>query len=356
MAARVTRFAAGDIRTLLGMDTAAAHALALLFCSATIILAHGTADGVRTVWPSVVAAILLCAAVLALVSVPGDPLPVPAAVAATVAGPAATALVLSVTSVPPTSSWFVWPASVATAVQTFMCARGRMTLAWIGGGATILTCVSWTVATGQGAAAGLAATLVNVGPLVMSTFFALKIRPMAATIFALRARTLQQAAAEAASQAVLDERDRQARHLDAVARPLLEKVAGAGPVTEADVAACVLVEASLRDLLRAPELAAEPVSTAADDARRRGVEVILLDDGALVGVPPAVRDRVLNTIAAHLDSCATGVVTVRILPPRRALLVTVVTGTSDGDSSRLEIGADGHPAAPAGPLAADGVL
>ena len=130
--------------------------------------------------------------------------------------------------------------------------------------------------------------------------------------------------------------ERRSRHLDFSARPLLEKIASPGPLTPAAVAACVLLEAHLRDLHRAPGLAVEPVSTAADNARGRGVEVILLDDGALTDTPDEVRDRVLTTITEYLDRCATGTVTVRILPPRRALLATVVAGTRNGgfESSR----------------------
>src|SRR5690606_5010959 len=120
---------------------------------------------------------------------------------------------------------------------------------------------------------GLSVTLINIAPLLMATFFGLTIRPAARDIFLLREEGTERAAAEAAHRAVLDERDRQLVGLDSLVRPLLERLADPRALTDAERRACGLLEAQLRDSLRARSLAVPMVTAAARAARGRGVDV-----------------------------------------------------------------------------------
>ena len=103
--------------------------------------------------------------------------------------------------------------------------------------------------------------------------------------------------------------------------------------------------AMLRDRLRAPIIAADPgTAGAAARARGRGIEVVLVDARGLDDSAPAVRSSVLAAVADALDSTTTGSVVVRVLPPDRALVATVVIDPQVPGSEpvRLEFSADGE--------------
>ena len=335
-----------DVRALLGMHTGAARFIVAFYALTYAVLAATTPDGVRSMWPIAAAVALMAVGALALIVVPGDPLPVPAAFALAATGPVAVALVFPMLPVPVASPLQTWPLGAATAIYTFMCVRGRTAWAWAGSIAMIGVCVAWSAATGQGAVHGVTMSVINLAPLLMSTFFAYTIRPAATAIFQLRRQSTTRTEATAAASAVLAERDAQLRRLDALARPLLERIASGEPLTGEQRLASQLLEAHLRDTLRAPALAHPSVAAAARAARGRGVDVVLLDDRGLDAADAAVRDRVVAAVAARLDAVAAGSVTARILPPGRTALATVLVN-HDGDVEQIEYGHDGYHLAPA---------
>ena len=63
--------------------------------------------------------------------------------------------------------------------------------------------------------------------------------------------------------------------------------------------------------------------------RNRGVEVVLLDDHGMDGADPAVRDRIHASIVRELTAITRGKVTIRILPPRRTAMATMLVDTED---------------------------
>lgn len=94
--------------------------------------------------------------------------------------------------------------------------------------------------------------------------------------------------------------------------------AAAGRTFSADRRAeCLLLNARLRDSLRAPALSTPELSDAAHRARQRGATVVLLDDGALVDEPEPVVTRIREAVMHVLDSGTAAAVTVRVLPPRQ---------------------------------------
>ena len=125
--------------------------------------------------------------------------------------------------------------------------------------------------------------------------------------------------------------------IDLLARPLLERLA-AGERTIGSVRVeAQLLEARLRDDLRARCFRATDVTRAAHDARARGVHVELLDDGALTDASPDLRDRVITAAVQMLDTAPDGAVTIRVAPPGRDLTATVVARPVHGPATRLEI-------------------
>ncbi|MGW5071717.1 hypothetical protein [Rhodococcus sp. NPDC004095] len=331
-----------DVRSLIGMTSPAANAIVAFYVATAVLMAVVSLDGVSAFWPIAVAVAVVGLGAVALIRVPGDPMPLGPTLALMASGPVAIALVLGVLPIPVTSPLQTWPLGAVTAIYAFMSVRGRTWFAWLGMLSTIATCVVWAALTGQGFAHGLAMSVINLAPLLMSTFFAYTIRPSARDIFELRMQTTRRAAAEAADSAVLDERDRQLRRLDEQARPLLARIAAGEPLDEDARTACRLLEAHLRDSVRAPALSDPAVIVAAREARARGVEVTLLDDRALDGAPVDARRRFFDHVSAELTDAVDGSVTIRILPPGRAAAATLLCSTPDG-VRRTEFGRDGRP-------------
>lgn len=337
-----------DVRVLLGMHSLGARVLVAFFGVTFVLMAYETRAGLIHLWPAFVAVAIVTAGAVTLISVAGDPLPIRYTVLLTCAGPVSLSAVLLVARVPVTNPQLTWPLGAATAIYTFMCVRGRTEWAWFGMVGLILTCMIWSHLTGQGAAHGFAVSAINVAPVAMSTYFAFTIRPAARTIFALRRQSTKQVAAQAAADAVLDERDRQLDRLDELARPLLEHIAVGAQLDAEELMACTLLEAHLRDTLRAPALVSAGVAAATRNARSRGVDVILLDDGGLEAVPPEERDKLLERVERELTEISAGSITVRVQPPGRRGLVTILASRGE-DVVRIELGGDGRVLEPATP-------
>ena len=96
-----------------------------------------------------------------------------------------------------------------------------------------------------------------------------------------------------------------------------------------------LLEAQLRDGIRAPGLDDPAVRAAAWQARRRGVSVLLLDDGDGSRAPGELT-RLADVVVSVLADATDGRVTARILPPGRELLATVTIDSTER-SERIEV-------------------
>ncbi|GCE39588.1 hypothetical protein Rhow_003112 [Rhodococcus wratislaviensis] len=330
-----------DVRDLLGMRTRAAHLMVGFYGAACSLLAVSMLTSVSHGWPVVLASSLCTAGAIALVSAGGDPLPARYTAALTMIGPVSSALVLAVVPVPVANTLQMWPFGAATAIYTFMCVRGRTLCAWIGLTATVTTAAVWASLTGQGAGYGISVSVINIAPLLMSTVFAFTIRPLGKAIFTLRQQSTQRAATEAAASAILEERDAQLDRLDELARPLLERIASGTELSADELLACRLLEAHLRDGLRAPGLTDGITAAAARAARTRGVEVVMLDDRGMVNADAAVGRRLRAEVGGHLDGIVAGTVTVRVMPPGRSILATILVNDGD-DVRRLEFDHEGR--------------
>lgn len=332
---------AQDPRKFLGMNTATAPWIALLFFATYTLMAMTASTGVKNLWIVEGAVILVSVAAGVLVAWPGDPLPLPVAVAVTAAGPVATALVLWQLPVPPHNPMQPWPLSASTALYAFSCVRGRTAMAWAGMTITVAVCVLWAIDTGQSPITGIEMSVINYAPLAMATFFALTFRPVAHSVLELREQSRRRAAEGAAISAALEERDSQLERLDFLARPLLMRIADGAELDAAERDSCGLIEAALRDGLRAYGLSDVSVENAARAARLRGVRVVLLDDGGLDTAAPEVGRRLRDAVATTLDSARSGTVTARIQPPGRPTLASILTSDDTGHR-RMDIDHDGR--------------
>jgi hypothetical protein len=96
------------------------------------------------------------------------------------------------------------------------------------------------------------------------------------------------------------------------ALPKLEKIRDSGgSLSDSEVLEARLLEASLRDEIRGRQLLNDSVRFEVDLARRRGVGVILLDEGGLSELEEGHRHELLGEVTKSLRSVAEGRVTVR---------------------------------------------
>lgn len=115
-------------------------------------------------------------------------------------------------------------------------------------------------------------------------------------------------------------------HVARRARPVLERIAAGGRVDGGLRREALVLEAELRDEIRAACFTGTAVPLAAGCARRRGVEVVLFDDSdGCLG--RSELDRVVQAVVKVLEGCRSGQVVVRVPPVSRR---EVVVATHDG--------------------------
>lgn len=322
------------MRHLFGLSDGTAWLFVVIF-EATIVMYMRVNFAIVPPVPALAALVLMAVAALVVLVFPVDPLPWPATAFVAVAGPVAVALTVPWMTNPTGFSQQLWTAYPTSYLLSMLVLRGRILAAWLGVATTALVLVSTGVFTSWHPETVVRA-LTPVATVGAVTVFMAIVAPTQRSLRELRGQANRRAATEAALTAATAERDRQLARLDRVARPVLARIAAGERLTDAEREQCRLLEAELRDGLRAPDLVTERLSAAARAARARGVEVTLLDDGGFLGVPDWVRGRVIDAAAAELDTAAAGSVTVRVLPVGRRWVATVLAAAPSGDR-RTEI-------------------
>ncbi|MEW1962504.1 hypothetical protein AB0269_08610 [Microbacterium sp. NPDC077644] len=114
---------------------------------------------------------------------------------------------------------------------------------------------------------------------------------------------------------------------DATIGPLLDRIGEGTPLTDAEIAECLVHEGALRDGYRAGRLDVPAVAAAAARARSRGVDVVLIDDVADRDIDDDVLERLRAWLVGELDR-ADGSFIARILPEGRSALATASSDTA----------------------------
>lgn len=329
-----------DVRDLLGMRTRGAWLIVAAYIIAMLVVTIATMHSFTSAWPAVLGPLILIAATVALMLVPGDPLPIWPTLMLTLAGPVACALVLSATPAVLDSSLQTWIHGAGTTIYCYMNVRGRRIAPWLGLAGMIAVFAIWSTRAGHGASYGASLVVIDAAPLTMAALLSFTLRPTAKAVFSLRNQTTARIAELSAQTAAVQERSRQVRHLDTLARPLMERIASGDTLSLAERNQCALLEAHLRDRLRAPILSTLDLDDAAYHARTRGVEVVFLDDSGSSEPVPALVDTVHAVASQALINARNGSVVVRMWPPARPVVASVLT-TNDSGSERVEIEASG---------------
>lgn len=301
-----------------------ARLVLLLFIATQALLTFVNLQQVVSPWASIVALVLVCAAAGILTLHVADPYPMPLVLV--IAGVVAATTTLVTWNMPARGpiGYAGWHWGAITFVLFVLALRGRMGWAWLCYAAMAALTLLWAQTVGRGLVAGLGLVDRHAGLLLVATLFAVGLRRTGRRIAAITRAQLELAERDAASRAVLAEQAAQTATLDELARPALERIAGPEPLGANESGEFVLLEALLRDRLRAAALLTPAVTEAVRRARADGIEVVLLDDRGDAPLSPSRQAQVESAVLAALAEPGIEAVTVRLLPAGRADLATVV--------------------------------
>lgn len=333
-----------DGSSLIGMQTRGASLLLLVYLALSAAVIALTAEFEKPVLFGV-GFVVLVVGLGVLLYAPGDPLP-RWATALVMVAPVLT-MVLTVEGLTPGSLLVLQVmANGAGVTQAFLAIRRTPVCGWVSLLLCAVTVFPVAVASDFPPGRLFLVLLTNAAVLVVASLFTTVINPTAESVTALRTQTAEEFASRAADTARLRERDAQLSHLDERVRPMLVQIAAGEPLSEAQIRDCRMMEAQLRDRIRAPGLAEPDFEDLVSAARDRGVKVRLLDDSnppRRIGATALIAMRIragAELQRAHSDD----EVVVRILPRGRDRLGTVQV-VGDGRTRRVEYDLDGQVAA-----------
>lgn len=333
---------ASSVSALLGAGTRGAFLVYLLFALSNAAFAVATLDRVESPWPVLGALVLVNAAALLLVRGHHDPFPLWWSLAVVLAVGASTALI----------SWQVihiddpgrelWHIFANTWLLFFVALRGRAEFAWLGFLGMVAIHVMWATDQGLDTVGELMRFQSDAGILIVASLFAVALRRVSRRIKALNQRSVELSASTATAQAQKETRESRLTELTELAAPLLQRVVHGPDLSWEERTELLLAEATLRDSVRAPSLHVPEIVRVTAEARRRGVEVTLLDDRG-EPLPTKEAQKVLNArIAECIGNVDSGRVAVRLSPVGRRVAASMVVETT-GHVRRTDLDENAEP-------------
>jgi len=219
-----------------------------------------------------------------------------------------------------------WCTGAGSDLSRGLLMRGRPVYAWAGSAATTLATAYWVISTGR--------PLLMIFTYMLGHYFTLVswhgVAHLSTRATTQIAATQRETARLQAQQHAHEEADRIMTSRMASVRqrvtPLLTQIANGKAPTPKLRSQAYLLEAELRDEIRAPFFTGTSIVTSAQAARRRGTEVILLDDsGDNTTIDDRTRANAVNYVTKLLDLTQSNRVVIRLNPPRRPTLLTIVT-------------------------------
>ncbi|MDN4480403.1 hypothetical protein [Demequina muriae] len=331
-----------DVSRLLFLDTTPARLLVVLFVVSNAVFTVATAHVLAYPRAAYVAMLVVSATAVLLVRTHPDPFP--ARDTAVVLTAVALSSAMMAYALPDEGDLgrATWHLGSNTWLLFFLAVRRRAWFAWLGMALMAAITAAWGASAGRGALTGITMLDTHIGILLVGTLFALILRRTSARINALNERSVSSAADAAATDAARQVRRARVSELAEVAVPLLEQIAAGTDADDRMRREFSLTEALLRDSVRGRSLAVPAVVDAATQARRRGVEVTILDDRGSAPSDGETLSRMVDATVAGLTRARGGRVTVRLLPEGRPAALTIVAADGD-DVERVTLAEDGSP-------------
>lgn len=299
-----------------------AQALIWLYFATMAILAIWSLGDVRSPGPTIAALALFGIMCAGATRDAGNRLSAPVAWLSVIAWPLITfSISWQLLVVGGYAHWFL---GAATTCAFYLALRGRVTLAWIGFGLVTAVAVGWAAVDGVGVPAALILIGKQAPILLVGTLFSLGIERTTARIARVTAAEAARAVDGAAEDATARERSRRLAELDSSATALLRRLVDPQPLTADDRQRFAAAEAELRDTVRGRALTVAALVDLIRDARRRGVEVVLLDDSDPDQLDPVDHATAIDRIAAAVAATNEGRLVARLLPPGRDDVATIM--------------------------------
>jgi hypothetical protein len=223
------------------------------------------------------------------------------------------------------ASWYV--AAIGT-LMVITSTRRRHVFAWIGVGTLAVQSVVW-------AGFGALTALGVIGSVVWVAISHVLSRSLAKAGRDARQYALAEREAvewRAAQEAHVSERQFRLGQTSRMSLPMLRQiVASGGELTAGQRRECLYLEGAIRDEIRGRKLLNDRVREQIMIARRKGVIVMLLDEGGLDDLPAVELERVHNRLAAAIRDTETEKLIARTVPEGSDTAVTVV-GLSSPDA------------------------
>lgn len=228
-------------------------------------------------------------------------------------------------------SWHV--AAVGTLMVVTL-ALGHPAIAWIGTAFLTVQSLLWC-GLGLTLDMGVPGSVIWVAVATLLSGAMVRLRRDNARLAAAERETARVRAVQEAHRL---ERQERLRRTQKRSEPMLrEIIRTGGELDEEARRECVLLEAGLRDEIRGRALLTDRVRRAVRSARRRGVEVQLLDEGTIDGMADAQHRRVTEAVAEAIDEMPEGRLIVRTAPRGGVTAVTVVGIVRDAATGEEEM-------------------
>ena len=327
-----------DVTRILGLNELGGRVLLAFYGIGTTVITILNLGGLLHPGTGIASLVLLWAALVVL-GLPGRE---PFALAHTVT------LICLTTAITAISSWGIvdvtqpgyatWHMGAITFVLLVLSLRGRPGWAWAGFSMFAAITMIWTLTTDQSPLDGLNFVARQAATLFIGTLFARFLGRASRTMSSILEKQLARTAEQAGRLAEAEERARQIERLERDARPALERILSGETLSDRELADFALLEAALRDGIRAAGFSSERLAAETRAARERGIHVVLLDDRG-AEIADADRERVENALISELRASARGAITARLSPYGREDVATIVID-EDGAFRRIVIGQD----------------
>jgi hypothetical protein len=297
--------------------------LAALFSGYHIVLGLYSLNVPRSPWPALIAMVLF-AVVTALSLRPSRSGRMPAVVAAFDLAVSGVVLLLVLSQLDPRqeNGYATWVIAAVATLMTIVVVRQRPWFAWVGIGVLVFAVLVWSEQPLDLTTLGVVGGAVWVG-----VAHAVTISLARASRDAVRYSVAEQRTAEwqAQEEAEFFERRIRLAHMNRLAGPMLRRiVASGGRLDPSERLECLHLEAAMRDEIRGRRLLDDEVRREVMAARRRGVEVTLLDDGGIDDLDGTELSRITAVIAREIGATTADRVVVRTAPHDETVAVTIV--------------------------------
>lgn len=181
---------------------------------------------------------------------------------------------------------------------------GRTGAAWLTMALVCGLAVLWAVTHGMPAAVGVGLVVRHVATLLVGTALAVSLRRSRRAFAVFQALRLRRSTEEEASRARSAARRVAVEQVLDAAGPSLRAIADGRSLSEEDRRQMLVLEGSLRDQIRTPRLVRGVLRESVDAARRRGINVLLMDEAE--EAQQSARDAAARWLAHSLDAVAEG--------------------------------------------------